>query len=175
MAAVATADAIRKFSDLDPRIKWPNDVLLNDRKVAGLLNEIHSEADRIHFVILGIGVNLNMDASTLSKEIRSRATSLKGEMGQTISRKEFLKTLLEELEDWYEVFLEEGGTVILKAWRDRAQIQGKQVTVTSFGETLRGVAIDVDSDGALILETETGERKRVVAGDVEYWSKNPVV
>jgi len=168
MAAVATAEALRKFSGLDPRIKWPNDVLLNDRKVAGLLNEIHSEADRIHFVILGIGINLNMDESMVSKEIRSRATSLKKEMGQTISRKEFLKTLLEELETWYEVFLEEGGTIILEAWRDRAQIQGKQVNVTSFGETLRGVAIDVDSDGALILETETGERKRVVAGDVEY-------
>ncbi len=168
MAAVATADALRKFSGLDPRIKWPNDVLLNDRKVAGLLNEIHSEADRIHFVILGIGINLNMDASMVSKEIRSRATSLKKEMGQTISRKEFLKTLLGELETWYEIFLEQGGTTILKAWRDRAQIQGKQVNVTSFGETLRGVAIDVDSDGALILETDMGERKRVVAGDVEY-------
>jgi BirA family biotin operon repressor/biotin-[acetyl-CoA-carboxylase] ligase len=168
MAAVATADALRKFSGLDPRIKWPNDILLNDRKVAGLLNEIHSEADRIHFVILGIGINLNMDASMVSKEIRSRATSLKKEMGQTISRKEFLKTLLGELETWYEVFLKEGGTTILKAWRDRAQIQGKPVNVTSFGETLKGVAIDIDSDGALILETETGERKRVVAGDVEY-------
>jgi BirA family biotin operon repressor/biotin-[acetyl-CoA-carboxylase] ligase len=168
MAAVATADALRKFSGLDPRIKWPNDILLNDRKVAGLLNEIHSETDRIHFVILGIGINLNMDASMVSKEIRSRATSLKKEMGQTISRKEFLKTLLGELETWYEVFLKEGGTTILKAWRDRAQIQGKPVNVTSFGETLKGVAIDIDSDGALILETETGERKRVVAGDVEY-------
>jgi BirA family biotin operon repressor/biotin-[acetyl-CoA-carboxylase] ligase len=171
MAAVATAEALRKFSGLDPRIKWPNDVLLNDRKVAGLLNEIHSEADRIHFVILGIGINLNMDASMVSKEIRSRATSLKIETGQTVSRKAFLKTLLEELETWYEVFLEEGGTIILKAWRDRARIQGEQVIVTSFGETLRGVAIDVDSDGALILETETEERKRVVAGDVEYSGK----
>ncbi|OGP71885.1 MAG: biotin--[acetyl-CoA-carboxylase] ligase [Deltaproteobacteria bacterium RBG_16_50_11] len=168
MAAVATAEAIGKFSGLAPRIKWPNDVLLNDRKVAGLLNEIHSEADRIHFVILGIGVNLNMDESMVSKEIRSRATSLKKEMGQTISRKDFLRTLLGELETWYEAFSDEGGTIILKAWRDRAQIQGKQVNVTSFGETLRGVAIDVDSDGALILETEGGEKKRVVAGDVEY-------
>jgi BirA family biotin operon repressor/biotin-[acetyl-CoA-carboxylase] ligase len=172
MAAVATADAIRKFSGLDPRIKWPNDVLLSNRKVAGLLNEIHSEMDRIHFVILGIGVNLNMDTSMVSKEIRSRATSLKREMGQTVSRKDFLKTLLEELETWYDVFLEEGGPMILKAWRERAQIQGKQVRVASFGETLSGVAIDVDSDGALILETETGERKRVVAGDVEYKMKD---
>ncbi len=81
MAAVATADAIQKFSGLEPLIKWPNDVLLRAKKVAGLLNEIHSEMDRIHFVILGIGVNLNTDRKMFSKEIREGATSLKIEMG----------------------------------------------------------------------------------------------
>ena len=168
MAAVATATAIHKFSGLQPMIKWPNDILLRNRKVAGLLNEIHSEMDRIHFVVLGIGVNLNMDEKMFSKEIRSLATSLKREMGQSISRKAFLQTLLEELEMWYETFLKEGARPILKAWRDRAQIQGKPVKVTSFREVLLGTAIDVDSDGALILETEDGERRRVVAGDIAY-------
>jgi BirA family biotin operon repressor/biotin-[acetyl-CoA-carboxylase] ligase len=168
VAAVATAGAIHKFSGLQPMIKWPNDILLKNRKVAGLLNEIHSETDRIHFVILGIGVNLNMDERMFSKEIRSLATSLKREMGQSISRKAFLQTLLEELEMWYEAFLKEGALPILKAWRDRAQIQGRPVKVTSFREVLSGTAVDVDSDGALILETREGERKRVVAGDVEY-------
>jgi BirA family biotin operon repressor/biotin-[acetyl-CoA-carboxylase] ligase len=168
MAAVAAAEAIYKFSRLEPLIKWPNDILLRGRKVAGLLNEIHSEMDRIHFVILGVGVNLNMDRKMFSKEIREVATSLKIEMGQTISRKAFLQSLLQELEEWYEIFLKEGATPVLKAWRERAQIKGRPVKVTSFGETLVGVAIDVDSDGVLILETEQGERKRVVAGDVEY-------
>jgi len=168
MAAVATADAIQKFSGLVPLIKWPNDILLRDRKVAGLLNEIHSEMDRIHFVILGIGVNLNMDEKMFSKEIRTVATSLKIETGQTVSRKVFLQFFLQELEKWYSIFSEEGSAVILKAWRDRARIKGRQVKVTSFGETVAGIAIDVDSDGALILETEDGKRKRVVAGDIEY-------
>ncbi len=168
MAAVATADAIQKFSGLEPLIKWPNDILLRAKKVAGLLNEIHSEMDRIHFVILGIGVNLNTDRKMFSKEIREGATSLKIEMGQAISRKAFLQCLLQELEKWYEVFLKEGAHPVLKAWREQAQIKGRSVKVTSFGETLVGVAIDVDSDGALILETKQGERKRVVAGDVEY-------
>ncbi len=168
MAAVATAGAIHKFSGLQPMIKWPNDILLRNRKVAGLLNEIHSEMDRIHFVILGIGVNLNMDEKMFSKEIRGLATSLKREMGQSISRKAFLQTLLEELEMWYETFLKEGASPILKAWRDKARIQGRPVKVTSFGEVLSGTAIDVDNDGALILETKAGERKRVVAGDVVY-------
>jgi BirA family biotin operon repressor/biotin-[acetyl-CoA-carboxylase] ligase len=168
MAAVATADAIQKFSGLLPLIKWPNDILLHDRKIAGLLNEIHSEMDRIHFVILGIGVNLNMSEKMFSKEIQPVATSLKMEMGQTISRKDFLQSLLQELENWYTVFIKEGNAIILKAWRDRAHIKGRRVKVTSFGETLVGMAVDVDSDGALILETEEGKRKRVVAGDITY-------
>jgi BirA family biotin operon repressor/biotin-[acetyl-CoA-carboxylase] ligase len=168
MAAIATADAIRHFSGLLPLIKWPNDILLQDRKIAGLLNEIHSEIDRIHFVILGIGVNLNTDESMFSKNIRGTATSLRIEMGRTISRKAFLQVLLQELERWYSIFIHEGSPAILKAWRSRAHIKGRRVSVTSFGERLTGVAIDVDSDGALILETENGRRRRVVAGDVEY-------
>jgi BirA family biotin operon repressor/biotin-[acetyl-CoA-carboxylase] ligase len=168
MAAVATARAIERYSGLIPLIKWPNDILLRGLKVAGLLNEIHSEMDRVHFVILGIGVNLNMEERMFSKEIRGMATCLKREMGQTISRKTFLQFLLEELEKWYTIFLKEGGAPVLKAWRDRAKIQGKRVRVASFGETLKGVAVDVDSDGALILETKDGGRKRIVAGDVEY-------
>ena len=168
MAAVATAGAIEKFSGLPPIIKWPNDILLRDRKVAGLLNEIHSEMDRIHFVILGIGVNLNMDGKMFSKEIRTVATSLKIEIGRRVSRKAFLQFLLLELEAWYSIFLKEGSSPVLKAWRERAQIKGRRVKVIFFGETLAGVAVDVDSDGALILETADGKRKRVVAGDVEY-------
>jgi BirA family biotin operon repressor/biotin-[acetyl-CoA-carboxylase] ligase len=168
MAAVATADAIQQFSGLLPLIKWPNDILLRGRKIAGLLNEIHSEIDRIHFVILGIGVNLNTDERMFSEEIRAAATSLRIEMGQTISRKVFLQVLLQELERWYLVFIKEGSPAILEAWRSRAHIEGRRVNVTSFGERLAGVAIDVDSDGALILETEDGKQRRVVAGDVEY-------
>ncbi len=168
MAAVATADAIRQFSGLLPLIKWPNDILLRDRKVAGLLNEIHSEIDRIHFVILGIGVNLNADESAFSKEIRAVATSLKIEMGHAISRKVFLQALLQELERWYSIFIHEGSAAILKAWRSRAHIKGRRVKVTSFGEEIAGTAIDVDSDGALILQTEGEKRRRVVAGDIQY-------
>jgi len=171
MAAVATTDAIRKFSELLPQIKWPNDILLRGRKVAGLLNEIHSEMDRIHFVILGIGVNLNMDEKNVSEEIQSIATSLRIEMGETVSRKAFLQSLLLELERWYSIFLEEGSAVVLNAWRNRADIKGREVKVTSFGETVVGTAVDVDSDGALILETGDGKQRRVMAGDIEYKEK----
>jgi len=174
MAAVATAEAIEKYSGLKPSIKWPNDILLGDRKVAGLLNEIQSEMDRVHFIILGIGMNLNVDESVFPKEIRSIATSLKIEKGETILRKGFLQDLLKGLEDWYEIFLKAGGERILKAWREKARIKGRPVRVTSFGQTLSGMAIDVDSDGALILKTDDGSQKKIVAGDVEYSRKQSV-
>ncbi len=168
MAAVATANAIERASGITPSIKWPNDILIRGRKVAGLLNEIQSETDRIHFIILGIGVNLNADEEMFPKELRSMATSIKREKGGTISRRDFLSLLLQQLEEWYALFQEKGNQPILEAWRERARIQGKPVRVTSFRETLSGVAIDIDSDGALLMRTDTGKERRVVAGDIEY-------
>ena len=168
MAAVATADAIEEYAGLHPTIKWPNDLLLNGRKIAGLLNEIHAETDRIHFVVLGIGVNLNVDRQRFPQMIRDRATSLKEEMGQKIARKAFLAILLESLEKWYGVFSKDGGASVLNAWRDRAQIAGKQVKISSFDEVIVGRAVDVDSEGALLVQMRNGQRKRIVAGDVDY-------
>ncbi len=168
MAAVATAEGIEKYSGLKPLIKWPNDILLGNRKLAGLLNEIRSEGDRIEFIILGIGINLNMGEGQFPEEIRPLATSLKIEKGEPISRKAFLQTLLKELEEWYEIFLREGGERILKAWKERSKIKGRRIRVTSFGQSLTGEAVDVDSEGALILRMKKGERRRIVAGDIEY-------
>jgi len=168
VAAVATAEAVERFSGVKPTIKWPNDILVKGRKMAGLLNEIHSEVDRVHFIILGIGINLNMDEGMFPKELRSLATSLKREMGRTISRKAFLHILLEELEQWYETFLKKGPASILKGWRDHAQIAGKQVKISAFGEVLVGRAVDVDSEGALLVRLRNGQQKRIVAGDVEF-------
>ncbi len=174
MAAVATAKAIGTGLGLKPSIKWPNDILLEGRKVAGLLNEIRSETDRIHFMILGIGVNLNVDEETFPEEIRPSATSIKRETGCPVSRKAFLADLLWELEVGYELFLKEGGEPILKAWKEQAQIEGKMVRVNFLGETISGMALDVDTDGALLLRLENGKERRIVAGDVAYQEKNEV-
>jgi BirA family biotin operon repressor/biotin-[acetyl-CoA-carboxylase] ligase len=168
LAAVATADAVREISGLLPLIKWPNDILLGGRKVAGLLNELHSGTDRVHFAILGIGINLNMDGKSFSKEIRKVATSLKKELGRPVSRAAFLRVLLQKLEAWYETLLNEGAGPVLEAWRDRARIKGRPVRVASSGETLTGRAVDIDTEGNLIIKTEDGHQKIIVAGDVEY-------
>lgn len=168
LSAVATAEAIKNYLNISPTIKWPNDILINGKKVAGVLNEINSEMDQIHFIILGIGVNINIDKDTFPVDLRKSATSLRIETGKIISRKEFTCKLLEEIEIWYETFLEKGGQPIIESWKKWANIKGKNVKVSSFNEIIHGKAIDIDSEGALIIESENGELKRIVAGDVEY-------
>lgn len=168
LSAVATAEAIKNYLNISPTIKWPNDILINGKKVAGVLNEINSEMDRIHFIILGIGVNINIDKDTFPVDLRKSATSLRIETGKIISRKEFTCKLLHEIEIWYETFLEKGGQPIIESWKKWANIKGKNVKVSSFNEIIYGKAIDIDSEGALFIESENGELKRIVAGDVEY-------
>jgi BirA family biotin operon repressor/biotin-[acetyl-CoA-carboxylase] ligase len=168
MAAVAAAETLGQFSRLVPVIKWPNDILVGGRKIAGLLNEMQSEVDRVHFVILGIGVNLNVKPEDFPPEIRSMATSVRRETGAAVSRKMFLCSLLLNIEKWYDTFLKKGREPILETWRNRARIKDKNVRVSSFGEVLAGIAVDIDSDGALILKTKDGKERRVVAGDIEY-------
>lgn len=168
LSAVATAEAIKKYSNITPTIKWPNDILIRGRKIAGLLNEINSELDRVHFIILGIGININIDKKDFPEEIREYATSLKIETGSQISRKEFICILLKEIEDWYKDFLKEGNKPILDAWRKWADIKDKMVRISSFKESFNGKAIDIDSDGALLIKNKNGEIKRVLAGDIEY-------
>jgi len=174
LSAVATAEAIKRFSGITLSIKWPNDILIDGRKLAGILNEINSEMDRINFVIIGIGININMDKNKFPKELRQKATSLKIETGKNVSRKELTCVLLKEIEDWYKIFLENGAQPIIEAWRKWADIKGKMVKVSSFQETIVGRAIDIDSEGALIIEIEKGEFKKIIAGDVEYQDRESI-
>ncbi len=168
LSAVSTAESIKRYSDITPSIKWPNDILIGGKKVAGILNEIDSETDRIHFIILGIGININIGKEEFPKDIREYATSLKIETGREVSRKEFICFLFKEIEDWYERFIREGNKPVLDAWRRWADIKDKMVRVSSFKDEIIGKAIDIDSDGALIIEDKDGKLMRIIAGDVEY-------
>jgi BirA family biotin operon repressor/biotin-[acetyl-CoA-carboxylase] ligase len=173
MVAVATAKAVREISGLQPRIKWPNDLLINGKKVAGLLNELKSKADAVDFVILGIGVNVNMTLGMIPEEMRPIATSLKEELGYDISRIEFLSTLLREIEGEYQAFLTGETERILRQWEELSQMVGKVVEMKSFHEVIRGRVKGIDSDGALLLFAPDGSEKRVIAGDISQLGELP--
>lgn len=173
MAAVAAVKAVRRISGIQPRIKWPNDLLVNGRKVAGLLNEMHARAGRVDFVVLGIGINVNMRSKTIPQEMRPIATSLWEELGHEISRVELLHALLGEVEGEYEVFLAGQRERILREWEEFSQMVGTTVEVRSFREVIRGSVKGIDSHGSLILLTSDGSERNVIAGDVSHVRKLP--
>jgi BirA family biotin operon repressor/biotin-[acetyl-CoA-carboxylase] ligase len=166
LSALAVARAIVAVSTLQPTLKWPNDVLIEGRKVAGLLNEMSAESDRIRFVVLGIGVNLNMTADQFPAGLRAPATSLLLAGGLPVSRALFGRTLLEQLDSLYREYLQHGPAPIMAAWEAHCDLVGKRVVVEGQGTPLSGTVAGIDGDGALLLALADGARERVLAGDV---------
>lgn len=166
LAAVAAARAIEKSTKILPDIKWPNDLLIRGKKVAGILMELDSEADMVNFIILGIGIDVNMVTSSLAADIAKVATSLKDETGKTFERVALIKELFRQLEKWYEIFGAEGFGPIITEWERLSIMAGKYIRVSFLKETKEGVALGLDTDGALLLRLPTGRIERVVAGDV---------
>jgi BirA family biotin operon repressor/biotin-[acetyl-CoA-carboxylase] ligase len=167
ISAVAVARTIEQTTKLFPEIKWPNDILVSGKKVAGLLNEMSAETDGINFVILGIGVNLNMSADQFSVDLRHPATSLFLESGVHVDRSHFAGTLLSELDRLYADFMVHGFGPIREEWQQRCNAKGRQVLVSDSGTTCTGGRfIGLDSDGALLLLTDDDILHRITCGDV---------
>lgn len=165
LSAVAVARAIQQVCGLDARVKWPNDILIGGRKVAGLLNELSAETDVIHFVVLGIGLNINMQADQFPSTLRYPATSLAIEKGHPLSRVEVACAIYEQLDELYQLYLEKGFDPIRLAWESFFDLVGCRVRVESAGQTLNGLVQGIDSDGALLI-AGGGRVERILAGDV---------
>ncbi len=162
LTAVALCEAVTKETGLKPVIKWPNDVLINNRKLAGILTELSAEMDRVRFVIIGIGVNANTPLNLLP----ANATSIKNELGQPVSRIKLLQEILGSLENWYEIFKVEGFNPVVKKWKQLSVTLGKRVRVVDSGGTIEGVAMDLDQYGGLIIRDDSGMKIIKMAGDV---------
>jgi BirA family biotin operon repressor/biotin-[acetyl-CoA-carboxylase] ligase len=167
VSTLAVSRTIAAVSGLSPVHKWPNDVLIGGCKVAGLLNELSAESDRIRFVVLGIGVNLNMTADQFPADLRMPATSLLLAGGRPVSRAQFARTLLEQLDVLYAEFLRHGPAPLLAAWEERCDLIGKAVEVDEGRSgTVHGTVAGIDRDGALLLTLANGTTERILAGDV---------
>ncbi len=173
MAAVATARAIRKVSGVACGIKWPNDILWQGRKLVGILTEMSAEMDAINYVVIGMGINVNIAQSDFPSELRDIGVSLATAAGHEVSRVDVLQALLVELEDVYAQVMREGFSPLLAAWRELSVTLGQMVTVSGVKEEFVGLAQDIDEDGALLVKTENGLR-RVLAGDVSIRAQKGV-
>jgi BirA family transcriptional regulator, biotin operon repressor / biotin---[acetyl-CoA-carboxylase] ligase len=165
MGAVAVASGVRRHCGVPAGIKWPNDILLSGKKVSGLLTEMSAEPDRIRHVVLGIGVNVNMDSSELQPDVRKMSTTLAAAVGKSVDRTALLRTLLAELDLWYHRFLK-GNAEVLTAWKELNVTLGHRVAVSGGGAKLEGLARGVDAEGRLILKLDDGTLRQVAAGDV---------
>jgi len=172
MGAVAAAATVRGHLKVPAGIKWPNDVLILGKKVAGLLTEMSAEPDRIRHIVLGIGVNVNMDVRELPPDIRGTATTLAAATGGRVDRTAFVKELLAALDHWYQRFLKNEAEV-LEAWEELNITLGNRVTVNGTGTRLEGLACSVDAEGRLIVELDDGTRQQVAAGDVTIVKGKP--
>ena len=165
-AATALVRGIRSQTGLEPQIKWPNDILLNGRKIAGVLTELSAELDRVKHVILGIGVDVNLTTTDFPAELRKLATSLRIESGRTWRRADLAAAMLIELEQDYLRISDGKFGVIADEWERHCATLGHQVSIQMGGRVLQGRAESLDPDGALLLRTDHGHLERIIGGDV---------
>jgi BirA family transcriptional regulator, biotin operon repressor / biotin---[acetyl-CoA-carboxylase] ligase len=157
-ASMVLARILRNMFHIDARVKWPNDILVHEKKVAGLLSEMEAETDRVTFINIGMGVNVNNDPTPREP----RATSLKKITGRNISRKQLLCGFLDEFE-----YRMNNGTLenVISEWKTHAMTIGRKLTIVTPHNEFKGIAMDVDNTGALMLKLEDGSIKKIVYGD----------
>ncbi|MBP9087502.1 MAG: biotin--[acetyl-CoA-carboxylase] ligase [Kofleriaceae bacterium] len=166
---IAVCDAVRSVG-APAKLKWPNDVLLGDRKVAGILLEAQSQGQRLESLIVGIGVNLSAEIApelaTIATTIAAALPSTTGAAGATITREQFLPVLLAAIELWVDRYVAVGMSVVVDAWNDR-MTQGLQVRAGASTGTIAGTALGIDADGNLRLRDSSEVIHTIRAGDVE--------
>jgi len=165
-AAVAIAKTLEDYR-FQPRIKWPNDLLLKEKKVCGILTEWGPPRDKMASLVLGVGLNLNQGAKDFPRALRSGATSLYRFSGKKVDRVRFLQSLLIHLEETYGWVTQRRFSKVLSEWRKRSDTLGRQVKLTQGSRIFYGQAVDLDEKGALLVRTDTGIIERVTSGDVQ--------
>jgi len=163
--SIAVARAIRKEFDIGALIKWPNDIYIGNKKVAGLLLELAAEADTVHYCLLGIGIDVNVTLSQFSPSLQKDITSISAEVGHEVDRASLLARILKEFESHY-LLLESGEyETIIREWKSLSCTLENRVQIRTLKNSFEGEAIDIDEFGALIIRKDNGKIERVIAGD----------
>lgn len=165
MSSIAAVRAIKKVCGVALKIKWPNDLYADGRKVCGILTEFSADHDLIHYMVVGIGLNVNFD-TVKCRELRGVATSLMAVCGHKVSRLQLLKTLLAELDLLYKAFTETLGEGLDREWNACSLVVNRKVRIISGNEKKTGMARGISPDGHLVILNESGEQEEIVCGDL---------
>ncbi len=167
LSALAVAETVEGLSPYPPDIKWPNDILLHHKKVAGVLVELGTENDLVSYLIVGIGINLLQREEEFPRELRGKATSILIEGGEVVYREEVVVKLLQNFDRWYKVLLTSGATPILERWKDYSHNWiGKEVKVVTPEGEFYGISEGIGDDGRFLVRKGDGELKDVWAADI---------
>jgi len=166
VSATAVRRAIESHTGLKAEVKWPNDILVGEKKVAGILTELNAELDRVNYMILGIGVDVNLAPEDFPPELRKTATSLRMELSRPISRAELAVNILRELDRDYARLTQGEFATVADEWEEHCTTIGLEVAIRAGQREIRGRAESLGEDGALLLRTEHGHLERIVGGDV---------
>ena len=166
MSSVACANALRKVTGLNVTIKWPNDLIIQKKKLCGILTELKTERNKIIFAVAGIGINVNADINEFPEDVKYIATSLKNETGIVYSRTEIVAEILNEIDRWYKTLKVMDRDALLSEWKRLSSTLGREVMVVTGQGTITGLALDLDSEGMLMIKLSSGEVKRISSGDV---------
>jgi BirA family biotin operon repressor/biotin-[acetyl-CoA-carboxylase] ligase len=166
MTAVAVVKAIKMCTQIEPQIKWPNDILINEKKVCGILTEMSAELDIINWVVVGIGINVNIDHQKFPEDIQANTISLKEVSGKEVLRVKLAQTFLQEFEKYYDKLRRKEFSSILKEWKLYSHTLGRKIRVDMGERIITGEAVDINEEGALVLKKEDGERVEIISGTV---------
>ena len=168
VVGLAASLAIREVARIPTDLKWPNDVLTGGGKCCGVLTEMNADPGKIHFIVVGVGINVN--GTALPAAIAGRAATLEQAAGDPVSRSRLVAGLLNHLEALYLVFLDEGLRPLLERWMgSSSSVSGHPVLVSNPGRSLRGTTAGLSEQGALRIRREDGSVEEVLAGDVVQW------
>lgn len=166
VSAIAMANFLRIKYRLGAGVKWPNDVLVNDKKICGVLAEGSTKSGHLEYVIVGLGINANVNMEALPKEVRETGTSIKKELGTEISLTAFLQHFMEEFERLYVEFKENDLSPLLNIYNTLLVTLGQWIRITTAHETFEGIAQGIDPDGGLILKLADNSVRRIISGEV---------
>ncbi|WP_391559032.1 biotin--[acetyl-CoA-carboxylase] ligase [Robertmurraya sp.] len=167
LTAVAIVQAIEETTSLTPQIKWPNDILIEQQKVTGILTELQADADRIISVIIGMGLNINQTEDDFPPELREIATSLRIKEGKELDRAELIKVIFQKFETLYKIFLDKGFYPIKLLWESYAISIGKEITARTLNGSISGKALGITDEGVLKVEDDLGEIHHIYSADIE--------
>lgn len=172
LSATVIADAIKKMTNLQPQIKWPNDVLINGKKIAGILTEMHAEQDQIHYVVIGIGLNVNQEIEDIPAELQHRASSIQIESNEICDIRKIAQNLLAMFEKEYEAFIHEGFSKVKNKWESYGYKMGERVWLNMQNQRFQALFLGIAEDGALLMQTEDEDIKRVYSAEIEWFKED---